>query len=227
MQKKATTSLVHKKASQKPDSSPSAVKKCYLLPHESKLKSVDRYGDDTGGDNKRKRKQQVGKVGRHDPREEFGFGAAKKRRASPVEYTEEEEEWEDEVMDGTEDTEEVVEDVDDSDIFFKPDTKEYKFLVTLLKQMKLTNVLLKEISRLLTGVLQGGMGVAVGNQQELSDPELKRLLDGVTAMALHPQHVKFYTKGRFTSKAFLFDIKSGDTSTISRSRIISNSAERQ
>ncbi len=120
----------------------------------------------------------MGKVGRRDPHEEFGFGAAKKRRASPVL------------------TEEVVEDVDDSDILFKPDTDTYKFLFPLLKQMKITNallkVLLKENNKLLTGLIQGGMGVAVGNQQELSDPELKRLLDGVTAMTPHPQHVKFY-----------------------------------
>jgi len=192
VQKKAATNPVQKKASQKPDSSPSAVEKHYCLPCESKLKPVNCYGDDTGGDNKRKRKQRVGKLGRRDPCEEFGFGAAKKRRASPVKYTEEEEEWEDEVVDVTNDMEEVVEDIDDSNIFFELDTEQYKFLFPLVKQMKLTNALLKENNKLLTGLLQGGMGVAVGNQQELSDPELKRLLDGVTAMTPHPQHVKFY-----------------------------------
>ncbi len=94
MQKKAATNPVQKKASQKPDSSPSAIEKHDHLPHESKLKPVDHHGDDTGGDNKRKRKQKVGKLGRHDPHEEFGFGAAKKRRASPVKHSEEEEEEE-------------------------------------------------------------------------------------------------------------------------------------
>jgi hypothetical protein len=138
------TNPVQKKASQKSDSSPCAVEKRDHLPRESKLKPVNRYGDDTGGDNKRKRKQWVGKLGRHDPLEEFGFAAAKKRRASPVKYTEEEEEWEDEIVDVTDDMEEVVEDVDDSDIFFEPDTEQYKFLFPLVKQMKLTNALLKE-----------------------------------------------------------------------------------
>ena len=136
----------------------------------------------------------MGKVGRRDPREEFGFGAAKKRRASPVNYTEEEEEWEeDEVVDVTEDTEEVLEDDDDSDMFFEPDTEQYKFLFPLIvKQMKITNALLKENNKLLTGLFQGGMGVAGGKQQELSDPELKKLLDGMTAMIPYPQRVKFH-----------------------------------
>ncbi len=192
MQKKAATNPVQKKASQKPDSSPSAVEKRDRLPHELKLKPVNHYGDDTGGDNKRKRKQRVGKLGRHDPCEEFVFGAAKKRRASPVKYTEEEEKWEDKVVDVTDDMEEVVEDVDDSDIFFKPDTEQYKFLFPLVKQMKITNALLKENNELLTGLLQGGMGEAGGKQQELFDPELKKLRDGMTTMTPHPLLGKFH-----------------------------------
>ncbi len=94
VRKKAAANPVQKKASQKPDSTPSAVKKCDHLSCESKLKPANHYGNDTGGDNKRKRKQWVGKVGRCDPHEEFGFGSVKKRRASPVKHTEEEEEWE-------------------------------------------------------------------------------------------------------------------------------------
>ena len=59
--------------------------------------------------------------GRHDPNEEFGYGDAKKKRISPVNYAEEkeEEEWEDEDVVVLSNEDLVAEDEKDEDILFE------------------------------------------------------------------------------------------------------------
>jgi hypothetical protein len=48
------------------------------LPHQSKEKPLERYADE--GAAVSKRKKRVGKPGRRDPREEFGYGGVKKKK---------------------------------------------------------------------------------------------------------------------------------------------------
>ncbi len=64
------------------------------LPRQSKEKPLERYADE--GAAVSKMKKCVGKPGRRDPREEFGYGGLKKKRAPAEKYNEDEEEWEDE-----------------------------------------------------------------------------------------------------------------------------------
>jgi hypothetical protein len=58
--------------------------------------------------------------------------------------------------------------------------------------MNVLIALVKMNNTLLAGLLQGGMGEAGGKQQELFDPELKKLRDGMTAMTPHPLLAKFH-----------------------------------
>ncbi len=81
-------------------------------------KAIDRYADEGGAVSKREKR--VGKPGRWDhheefvyggvKNEEFVYGGVKKRRAPPVKYAEEEEEWEDEDVVALSDEAEAEED---------------------------------------------------------------------------------------------------------------------
>jgi len=82
------------KKAKKPTSPASLERKRETLPRQSKEKPLERYADE--GAAVSKRKQRVGKPGRRDPREEFGYGGVKKKRAPAEKYDEDEEEWEDE-----------------------------------------------------------------------------------------------------------------------------------
>ena len=82
------------KKAKKPTSPASLERKRETLPRQSKEKPLERYADE--GAAVSKRKKRVGKPGRRDPREEFGYGGVKKKRAPAEKYDEDEEEWEDE-----------------------------------------------------------------------------------------------------------------------------------
>ncbi len=82
------------KKSKQPTSPTALERKRETLPCQSKEKPFDHYADE--GAAVSKRKKRVGKPGRRDPREEFGYGGVKKKRAPTEKYDEDEEEWEDE-----------------------------------------------------------------------------------------------------------------------------------
>lgn len=82
------------KKPKKPTSPASLERKRETLPRQSKEKPPERYADE--GAAVSKRKKRVGKPGRRDPREEFGYGGVKKKKAPAEKYDEDEEEWEDE-----------------------------------------------------------------------------------------------------------------------------------
>jgi hypothetical protein len=66
------------KKSKQPASPASLEWKRETLPRQSKEKPLERYADE--GAAVSKRKKHVGKPGRRDPREEFGYGGVKKKK---------------------------------------------------------------------------------------------------------------------------------------------------
>jgi hypothetical protein len=202
----------------KPPTFPTALQwKQKTLPRQSKEKLVDCYADEHAAVSKRKKR--VGKPGRRDPHEEFGYGGVKKKRAPTENYEEDEEEWEDEDVVVTEDVAvtgdvallsnetDAEEDNEDDGILFEKHTN---LLMPFMKKMNVLIGLAKTSNALLVNVLQGGMfSEAFGENaqgQVLTDPMLKALRDQLAAMSPNPNLAARFHKAFLTqyNKLLLF-----------------------
>ncbi len=135
--RKAATSQAPPAASKKSKqpTSPAALEwKRETLPRQSKEKPLDHYADE--GAAVSKRKKRVGKPGRLDPWEEFGYGGVKKKRAPAEKYDEDEEEWEDDDVVVLSDHGESYADKEQEGIYVSISyTQEYNLLLPVLKKL--------------------------------------------------------------------------------------------